>query len=195
MSSVIVFAVVVPKHLFVNVPLKMKRLHSNVGSLEAALQQRPEVFHAVDVTRPRTESQSYSRTHGRNASAFPVRRLQHHRYRPWFRNHVLENLRLQDFAIDVRHNLCANLPSSAIKMPCTMVLPSSALCFVANRFVGVHVLLLPTDESLIYFDLVVGSADLGFNSEPLGVQGKTKTDAVHHEPCRLLGNADCVATS
>jgi len=43
------YAIVKPKHLLVNVAFKMKRLYSNVGSLKAAFQQRPEILHAVDV--------------------------------------------------------------------------------------------------------------------------------------------------
>ncbi len=48
-SSIFVLAIVVPKYLLINITLKMKRLYSNVGSLEAALQKGPEVLHAVDV--------------------------------------------------------------------------------------------------------------------------------------------------
>jgi hypothetical protein len=46
-SLAVVLAVVVAETCSSTYLLKMKRLHSNVGSLKAALQKRPEVFHAV----------------------------------------------------------------------------------------------------------------------------------------------------
>ena len=44
-----VFAIVETEHLFVKVTEKMKRFHANVGSVNSALQQTPEVLQAVGV--------------------------------------------------------------------------------------------------------------------------------------------------
>lgn len=46
------FSVVVAKYLLVNVAFKMKRLYSNVGSLQSALEQTLEVFDSVGVNLP-----------------------------------------------------------------------------------------------------------------------------------------------
>jgi len=40
-------AEVVPEHLFVQIPEQVERLHADIGSLEAALQEAPEVFESV----------------------------------------------------------------------------------------------------------------------------------------------------
>ncbi len=41
--------VVIAKHLLVKVTIKVKRLNSNVGSAQAALHERPEIFYALRV--------------------------------------------------------------------------------------------------------------------------------------------------
>ena len=42
-------AIIEPEYLLIYVPLKVKRLHGNVGSLESPLQERPEIFDSVRV--------------------------------------------------------------------------------------------------------------------------------------------------
>jgi hypothetical protein len=49
---VLVFAIVEAKDLFVNVSIEMKRFHSNVGSAQGSLQERPRVFQAIRVGAP-----------------------------------------------------------------------------------------------------------------------------------------------
>ena len=44
-----VLSVIETKNLLVNVAVKMKRFHSNVGSAQSSLKQAPEVFHSVRV--------------------------------------------------------------------------------------------------------------------------------------------------
>src|SRR5260370_40678168 len=107
-STVIMFAIVKSKHLLVNVAFKMKRFYSNVGSLKAALQQRPEVLHAVDV----------------NATAHVtlglVNKLMHEAPVHFAHVgygiigidlgsvlHLVENFGLQSLALHIRHNLSA----------------------------------------------------------------------------------------
>ena len=51
-SFVFTLAVVVSKHLLIDVTLKMRGFHSNVGSPEGPLKQTPEVFDAVGVNLP-----------------------------------------------------------------------------------------------------------------------------------------------
>lgn len=41
------FAVVVPERLFVDVAEQMERLNRNIGAVQTAFQERPEVFDAV----------------------------------------------------------------------------------------------------------------------------------------------------
>src|SRR5208282_2021654 len=43
---------IVPEHLFVQVPKQMERLHADIGALQSALQDAPEVFQTVCVDAP-----------------------------------------------------------------------------------------------------------------------------------------------
>src|ERR1022692_2418224 len=42
-------AIVITEYLFINVAVKVERLDRNVGSLQSALEKRPEDFHSVDM--------------------------------------------------------------------------------------------------------------------------------------------------
>src|SRR5436190_8592721 len=45
--TVAIFPIVETKYLLIDITRQMKRLNSNVGTMQAALQQRPEVLHAI----------------------------------------------------------------------------------------------------------------------------------------------------
>src|ERR1019366_945604 len=105
----------VTEYLLVNVAEQMKRLYSNVGTIQAALKQRPEVFHSVDVDatahisfgfvhelmdETRVQIVVGDRCVGVNlGSVF----------------HVVEHLALQGVALHVRYDLSANLAKIAVK--------------------------------------------------------------------------------
>ena len=186
------FAVVVAKHLLIDVAFKMERLYSNVGSFEAALQERPEVLHAVDMNAT-----------AHVALSFVDKLMDEPRVQAGLVSygvigvdlspvlHLAENLGLQSLAPYVRHDLSPHLPCGAVEDSLhNSFARCTAACFVANFLVSVHILLLTADESLIRFNFALRAADLGFGSKPLCVQRQAKANAVHHEPCRLLGNSD-----
>ena len=46
---VIIFALVEPKRLLIQVPEQMKRFNVHIGSMQCAFEERPEIFQAVRV--------------------------------------------------------------------------------------------------------------------------------------------------
>src|SRR5580700_818977 len=94
----------------------MERFHSNVGSAQRSLQERPEVFHSVDVHLSANVSLGLVDHVMHKSSLHPVvvsncavgidraAKL-----------HVLENFILQSLALDVRHNGGAYLTKIAVK--------------------------------------------------------------------------------
>ena len=185
-------AVVVTENLLIDITLKMKRLDSNVGSLKAALQERPEVLHAIHMDATTDVSLGFvnhivneaplhslvvgNRIVGLNGAAI---------------FDVLENLILQSLAGDVWHNVSADLAKIPIKNALhDGLILEWAFTIDSQAALYVHVLGNSADESFICFDLATLSADLGVGAEPFAVQRQAKANAVHHEPCRLLGNAN-----
>src|SRR5690348_12653551 len=107
---------VVAKYLFVNVARQMKRLYSNVGSAKAAFQQRPEVFHTIDVHLSANialglvhnivnKSPLHSVVVGDGVIRIDSAAILH----------VLKNLVLQGLASNARYNRGANLAKISVK--------------------------------------------------------------------------------
>src|SRR5450432_3149488 len=140
----------------------MKRFYSNVGSLQAALQQRPEVLHAVDVNLSahvslglvndvmyETALQSVvvsDRIIGVNRAAIL---------------HSLENLILQSLSAHVRNDGSADLSQVAVEYALhNRLVLVRAFAFQLGAFALVHVLGDAANESLINFHFAALAANL-----------------------------------
>src|ERR1700688_888419 len=178
-------AIVVPKHLFIQVAEQVKRLDADIGSLQSALDQTPKVFESVGVN------------------------LSVNVFLGMVNNLVLESLLLKShvgherICIDCAASFDMGANVGLQKMFFAIADDSDAnlttafknalngsLVFGASMsnpelaFVGMHVSGEATDESFIHLYFFPASAKL---DELLLMQGKA--NAVHHEPSRLLRNA------
>jgi hypothetical protein len=173
----------------------MKRLYSNVGSMQSALEKRPEILKAVRV---------YAALHVLDRMVNHVVRLEAGKFIVGdgiigieLRSELdlIQNFDLQGLTLHVRHNLRPNAAKIAVKdshngsaahvlhTVCVYGLASHAVEMLTAALVSIaH---LPADECLIDFDL------------PLSVRSKLRAegivlhrqpDAVKHEPCRLLSD-------
>ena len=186
-------AIVVTEYLFVNVFFEMKRLNSNVGSLEAALQQRPEILHTVDmdltshvclslVNEVMHEAPLQAVVVGYRVIGVDLGSVLH----------VFKNLILQGLALDVRHDGSANFAETPVKDALhdgLVEVRPERIDAVLRLGVAVHVLNLAADERLVNFNFGLRPAHLRRRAKRTIVQ--CSAEPLKHEPCRLLGNAKC----
>jgi len=177
-------AEVVPKNLFIEVTEKMERFDANVGALQSALQETPEIFESVgmhlavhvafrvvnhvvgiiaDETFVGLQSVSEQGGHGSNILPdFPL-------------NHILAPIRN-----DLSANFSASLKDS--HNDSLVVWPTSH--DAAMMHTRMHVASLAADECFIDFHFRAATAELhkrlGLHSQP---------DSMKHEPCGFLGDA------
>src|ERR1700722_13551545 len=159
----------------------MKRFHANVGSRNPALQQRPEVLHAVGV---------YAAIYVLNGMVDYLMRI------VGFQSvvsypliaiergaslHMLSDFWLHAFPLAIRHNLCADTSATFQHPKHDGFVRSASSSNALFALTEVHVSRLPADEGLINFDF---SAELGTEEIIL----HCKANAMQHEPCRLLGD-------
>jgi len=180
------FPQVVPEHLFVKIPEQVERLNTHVGSLDSALQERPEVFEAIGVDLPiniflcmvdylvleilMLQSLIGHKCIGINRTT---------------RFDVGANLGLQVmFAASGNHH-CADFAAAFENAHDRSFVLGSSLSNPATAFVLVHIPRCAADERFVYFDC------FSFASE---FEHRTvlhcKPDAMEHEPSRLLSDAE-----
>jgi|HubBroStandDraft_1064217.scaffolds.fasta_scaffold22605_3 hypothetical protein len=172
---------VIPERLFVQVPKQVERLYADIGSMQSALQQTPEVLHRVRVDVAVHVLNSVVDNGVLVVVLQPVVRLQGiaENSGPGF-NAVLNDW-LELF-------LGTGSDMSGDNITATLDHPKYNFFILAARagnllgpFVFMHVPRLAADKSLVYFDfpaqLVEGAILHG------------KADAVEHEPCGFLSDA------
>ncbi len=190
LSVVFVLAIVEPENLFVNVAFKMKRLYSNVGSAQAALQQRPEVFKAVRMNA--TTDILFGVVNHIMHDAGMQLVIAHSVIRVNRRTilNVIQDRILQSLALDIRYDIRPDFAQVAVEDSLHNGLASmySALLHKTQLAFLVHVLSESADECFIGFKFGVRSAHFFDSAERSGTQ--RHAEPLKHEPCRLLGHAD-----
>ena len=174
-------AVVVAERLLIEVTKEMERLDTHVGSADTALEQAPEVLKAVGVDAivdvfdgvihnlvsvlPRKSLVGEKRISVECRASFDV----------------LLDLRLESGLLAVGHNRCANT-SAALQHPHDDHLVFRSGSGDSAGFFGkVHIAGLAADKSLVRLDLA--------REQRSGVVVHGHTDAMEHEPSRLLSYA------
>ena len=171
---------VVAESLFVNVTEEMERLDADVGSMQATLQEAPEVLHRVGVDvsidvldcvvnegvlivgcKAVIGFQFIAEYRGASFDAFADQRL-----KVFLLASV--NMPCYDFSATLHHS----------KDNFFTLRPASGNLLVTLRFV--HIPSLATDESLVYFNFATEFV------EPSFLHGKT--DAMVHKPSSLLSD-------
>src|SRR5258708_18033835 len=161
-SLVNVLTIVIPNHMFIYIAKQMKRLYGNVGSTKAALKQRPEVLHAINVNLSANISFSLVNHVMHEAQLHPaVISDCGIRIDLAAKLDVLEYLVLQCFSRDVWDNTGANLTEIAVKDSLNnsfVLLRSKATGF--QPAILVHVLGESANESFVYFKFGAGTTKL-----------------------------------
>ncbi len=142
--------IVIPKHLFIDIAKQMKRLYGNVGSTKAALKQRPEVLHAINVNLSANISFSLVNHVMHEAQLHPaVISDCGIRIDLAAKLDVLEYLVLQCFSRDVWDNTGANLTEIAVKdsLNNSFVLLRSKATAFSRRFLCMFLASPPTKVS------------------------------------------------
>ena len=185
-EMVFLSAVVVPKHLLVQIAEQVERFNVDVCSLESALEKAPEILQSVCVNLPVNVGLSmvYDLV---LESLVPESLIGHERIgidrAP--RLNVSANLGLQVMLPASGNDIGADLaPTFQNAHDSSFTLDAPVSNFLA-ALVGVHESGCATDESLVYFYFFAAPA------EPYSfLLMQSETDAVHHKPSGLLRNAE-----
>src|SRR5208282_2010820 len=160
----------------------MKRLNRNVGSRNAALEQRPEVLKAVGVY---AAIHVLSRMVNDLVRVFGCQtfiRLQRIGIERRASGDVLAYFILQNLFATARNDSGANLAALAlVDSHDGGFIFSASASDAALAFRDVHVPSLAADEGFVYFDFAAE-----FGAEEIILHDKP--DAMEHKPCRLLSH-------
>src|SRR6266403_175946 len=175
----------------------MKRLNSDVSAAQRSLEQRPEVFHAVDVNLSANISLSLVNHIMHEPPLHPVivgNRVV--RVDRASKLDVLENFVLQRFPRHIRHNRSANLAEIAVKDSLHNRLASrgshkSFLSGESHTPRPVHILDLPPNKGFIRFNLATAATDL--RGVPPLLLLHNFADSLQHEPRRRLRHSQSAA--
>ena len=180
--------VVIPEDLLGNVALKVKRFDADISAFDRPLEQAPKVFESVCVNTSANVSVSMVN------DAVLVSRSQvvvgHKRIgvdRSIFLD-VLDNCGMQGTALAIRNHGRADFSATLKNSENGGLVFATSRADTTGMFFGVHVDRLAADESFVYFNLFALAAEL---TESGGLH--SQTNAVHHEPCRFLSDADGAA--
>jgi len=181
--------VIVAEYLFVYIPEQVERLHRDVGAFQAAFEQAPEVLQPVRVNL--TVNVAFGMV---NDLMLIILVFQHvvgckivgvdRRVRL----DVAANFGFHDMTAAGRNYVGANL-TATFKNP-----DDWRLVFAAKHTgnaavsIAVHESRFAADESFVHFDFTSTPAEF---HKVFAVKGKP--DAMHHEPCGLLGDAKSAA--
>lgn len=183
-TCIVVLPVVVTEYLFVQIAKQVERLDADVGAIDAALEQRPEVFKAVGVHVLTRVALRMVNDVVDVMLIQPVIRQERVGVHGRAMLDVRVDVRLQVLGASALHNLQANGGVLAVALKQTH---NRDLCAHASAFdnalalADVHVARLAADVGLIYLDFAVHLA------EAFSLHGKT--DTVKHEPRGLLSDA------
>jgi hypothetical protein len=184
-SIVSQFPKVIPEHLLIQIAEEMESLNANVGALELALEQAPEVFESIGVNLP--VNVAFGMVNNLVLESLMLESLigqERIRVDRAASFDVSVNLSLErvffavadysgpDFATTFQHSHDSGFIFGA------------SLSNPALAFVGVHEAGRTTNEGFVYFDFLTGTAKFDERTSL-----HRKANPVEHEPSRLLGDA------
>src|ERR1700730_13438356 len=177
-----VLTVVVTKRLFVKVAEQVERLHADVGAVQTALEQAPEVFHGVGVDVP-IDILNGVVNHG--VLVVFVQSIVREKFITEDRGarfYTLTDYALKFFlgaSLNVLHNHFA----AALDHTKNDLLTFRSATLDLFRSLGfVHITSLLANEGFVYFDFTTKHPTV------FGLQAKADTG--EHEPCGLLSNSE-----
>lgn len=178
-------AIVVAKHLLIQVAEQVKRLDTDVGSFQSALDQTPEVFQTVGMNLPVNVLFGVV-----NDLVLEALLLESHVGHECIgvdraaRLDVSANIGLQKMFLAIADDSGANLTTTFKNALNGCLVFGASMSNPELALIGVHVSGKATYESFVYFDFLAIAAEL---YELLFMQGEA--NAVHHEPCGLLSDS------
>src|SRR2546422_704494 len=180
------FPEVVAENLFIEIPEQVERLDAHIGSFEATLQETPEVFKpggvnlSIDV--PLCMVNGLVNEVSMIQPLIGQQRISVHRAASF---HVSANLGLHMMLAASGNHICANLAATFQNADDWRFVFGASLSNPATVLIAVHIPCRTADESFVYFDFA--SAPAEFQD---GAVLHRKPDAMEHEPCGLLSDAD-----
>src|SRR5579862_820419 len=144
-----VFAIVESKRLLIDVTKKMKRLHANIGSIDATLEQTPKVLNAVSMNTTVYILHGVINHPVRVYSIKPGVRCERVSVKNGSGLNVLHNLSLKSLFLAIRNHPGPNCTAALkdTKHHCFILSTGSGDSALLD--IGVHIASLATDECLI----------------------------------------------
>jgi len=180
---------VVSEYLFVQIAEQVEWLNRNVGALELAFEQAPEVFESVGVNLP-VNVRLRVVYDLMLESLVPESLIGHKRIgvNRASRLDVSANGGLEQVLLTVAYDGGPDFATTLQDAHDSHFVLSASLSNPALSFIGVHETGRATDEGFVYFDFFTIAAKLDGRA---GLH--RKTNPVEHEPCGLLGDAKSAA--
>jgi hypothetical protein len=181
-------AIVVAERLFVEIAEQMERFDAHIGSTDSAFQEGPEVFESVCVNLAVNVLFGVIYYAMSVVLCEPIIGLQRIAVESRTSSNVVSDLILNRFLFAIGNDCESNFTTALQHSHNdSLILPASS-SDPAFADIDVHVAGFSTDKSLVYFDGFPFAAEF---QERLALHGET--DTVHHEPCRLLSDAESAA--
>src|SRR6266704_1608872 len=173
--------VVIPEYLFIDIAEQVKRFDADIGSLQSTLEQRPEVLHSVCVDLP------IDILLGMIDDLVGVSLIGQERIGVDFAAgfYISADMSLKVVLSTGRNYVSTNLAAALQNADHGNLILGSSLSDAPMVLVAVHESGRATDEGFIYLNLTT----LPANFQKRAVL-HCKPDAVKHEPCRLLSDAE-----
>ena len=179
--------IVVAENLFINVAEQMERFDANVGSFESTLEQAPEVLKAIGVNL--SIDVPNGMVNNLVLESFVIESLIRHEIVCINRTALLhsgEHFGLQVLFAPPLNDGGAYFFGLAVKNADNRNFPADSVASdetaTANR---IHEAGSAANEGFVYFDFMAPTAKF---HQRLSLHGKS--DAMEHEPCRLLSDAE-----
>jgi len=179
------FAEVVAENLFVKVAKKMERLDRNIGSLQLALEQAPEVFETIGVNL--SVNVLFGMVDHLMLETMILESLIGHERVGVDRATGLDvsaNIGLQGMFLAIANDSGANLATTLQNAHDGGLVFGASLSNPALALISVHEASRTANESFVYFNLAIGTTEF----EERAIL-HCQTNAVEHEPCALLSDA------
>ena len=183
------FSEVVPEHLFVEIAEKVEGLNADIGAFQLALEQAPEVFESVGVHL--SVNVAFSMVNDLVFEPMPLESLVGHERigvdrAPDF--DVGADVGLEGMLFAIADYGGANFSPTFQNAHDGGFIFGASLSNPATVFVGVHEAGRAANESFVYFDFAAGTAE--FQERAVL---HSESDAMEHEPCGLLSDAESAA--
>ena len=188
-SIVSKFAEVVAENLLVQISEQVEWFHADIGALQLALEQTPEVFESVGVNLP--VNVGLRVVYDLVLESLMLESLIGHERIGVDRASCLDvsaDVGLEQVLFAIAYDGGANLAATLKDSLNGNLVLGASLGNPALALVGVHETGRTTDESFVYFDFLATAAELDG-----GTGLHRKTNPMEHEPCGFLGDAKSAA--